>query len=65
MIFEGFVNIVDIWLLKYFIKLLGIKLCILIYLTCELLIWICPCAMILALQKTKAIAAFEKRDYKH
>ena len=44
---EDIENIVAIWLLKYFMKLLGSELCISIILTCELLMWFCHCAMIL------------------
>ena len=47
--FEDFENIVDIWLLKYLVKLLGSKLCIWIHLTCELLMWVCPYAMMLVI----------------
>ena len=43
---EDFENIVAIWLLKYFMKLLGSELCISNTLTCELLMWFCHCAMI-------------------
>ena len=46
---EEFENIVVIWLLKYFMKLLGSELCILNTLTCELLTWFCHCAMILVI----------------
>ena len=46
---EDFENIVAIWLLKYFMKLLGSELCILNTLTCELLTWFCHCAMILVI----------------
>ena len=45
--FEDFENIVDIWLLKYFTKLLGSELWISNTLTCEFLMWFCHCAMIL------------------
>ena len=44
---EDFENIVVIWLLKYFMKLLGSELCISNTLTCELLMWFSHCAMIL------------------
>ena len=47
--FEDLENIMDIWLLKYFIKLLGSELYISNTLTCELLMWICHCAMILVI----------------
>ena len=47
--FEDFENIVDIWLLKYFMKLLGSELCISNTLTCDLLMWFCHCAMILVI----------------
>ena len=47
--FEDFENIADIWLLKYFMKLLGSELCISNTLTCELLMWFCHCAMILVI----------------
>ena len=43
---EDFENIVTIWLLKYFMKLLESELCILNTLTCELLTWFCHCVMI-------------------
>ena len=46
--FEDFENIVDIWLLKYLMKLQGSKLCIWKHLTCELLMWVCPCDNVLA-----------------
>ena len=46
---KDFENIVAIWLLKYFMKLLGSELCISNTLTCELLTWFCHCAMILAI----------------
>ena len=46
---EDFENIVAIWLLKYFMKLLRSELCILNTLTCELLTWFCHCAMILVI----------------
>ena len=46
---EDFENIVAIWLLKYFMKLLGNELCISNTLTCELLAWFCHCAMILVI----------------
>ena len=38
-------NIVDIWLLKCFMKLLRSELCVLNTLTYELLMWFFPCAM--------------------
>ena len=47
--FKDFENIVGIWLLKYLIKLLGSKLFIWIHLTCELLMWVCPCVMMLVI----------------
>ena len=47
--FEEFENIVNIWLLKYLMKLLGSKLCIWIHLTCVLLMRVCPCAMMLVI----------------
>ena len=46
---EDFENIVAIWLLKYFVKLLESELCISNTLTCELLAWFCHCAMILVI----------------
>ena len=46
---EDFENIVAIWLLKYFMKLLGSELCISNTLTCELLAWFCHCVMILVI----------------
>ena len=45
--FEDFVNIVDIWLLKCFMKLLRSELCVSNTLTYELLMWFFPCAMTL------------------
>ena len=42
---EEFENIVAIWLLKYFMKLLRSELCISNTLTCKLLMWFCHCAM--------------------
>ena len=47
--FEDFKNIVDIWLLQYFMKLLGSELCILNTLICEVLMWFCHCSMILVI----------------
>ena len=47
--FEDLENIVDIWLLKYFMKLLGSKLYVSNTLTCELLMWIFHFAMILVI----------------
>ena len=47
--FEDFENIVNTWLLKYFMKLLGSELCVSNTLTCELLMWVCPCDIILAI----------------
>ena len=47
--FLDFENIVDIWLLKYFMKLLESGLCISNTLTCELLRWVCPGAIILVI----------------
>ena len=47
--FEGFENIVDIWLLKYFMKLLQSELSVLNTLTCEILMWFCPCSMTLVI----------------
>ena len=47
--FEDFENIMDVWLLKYFMKLLGSELYISNTLTCELLMWFCHCAMILVI----------------
>ena len=38
-----------IWLLKYLMKLLESKLCICIHFTYELLVWVCPCAMMLVI----------------
>ena len=46
---KDFENIVAIWLLKYFMKLLGSELCISNTLTCVLLMWFCHCAMILVI----------------
>ena len=46
---KDFKNIVDIWLLKYLMKLLGSKLYILNTLTCELSMWVCPYAMMLVI----------------
>ena len=47
--FEDFENIVDIWLLKFFMKLLRSELCVLNTLTYELLMWFFPCAMTLVM----------------
>ena len=47
--FANFENTVDIWLLKYFMKLLESELCILNTLACELLMWFCHCALILVI----------------
>ena len=46
---EDFENILAIWLLKYFMKLLESELCISNTLTCEPLMWFCHCAMILVI----------------
>ena len=43
--FWDFENIVDIWLLKCFMKLLRSILCVSNTLTYELLMWFFPCAM--------------------
>ena len=43
---EDLVNIVAIWLFKYFMKLLRSEQCTSNTLTCELLMWFCHCAMI-------------------
>ena len=47
--FEDLENIMYIWLLKYFMKLLGSELYISNTLTCELLMLIYHCAMILVI----------------
>ena len=46
---EDFENIMNIWLLKYFMKLLGSELYISNTLACELFMWICHCGMILVI----------------
>ena len=47
--FEDFENIMNVWLLKYFMKLIGSELYISNTLTCEFLMWFCHCAMILVI----------------
>ena len=48
--FEDFENIMDVWLLKYFMKLLGSELYVSNTLTCEFFfMWFCHCAMILVI----------------
>ena len=49
--FKNSEDIVDIWLWKYFMKLLGSEPCISNTLTCELLMQFCHCAMILVLKQ--------------
>ena len=47
--FGDFENIVDIWLLKYVMKLLGSELSVLKTLACELSMWFFPCAVTLVI----------------
>ena len=47
--FGDFENIEDIWLLKYFMKLLRSELSVLNTLTCELSMWFCPCSVTLVI----------------
>ena len=47
--FEGFENIVDIWLLKYLMKVLGSKLYILNTFNLWVFMWVCPCAVMLVI----------------